>query len=187
MLERLNRIRTPEAPAPMSTRVARTVGLLVFGLAIGAAAKLLDIYTINIGEIFSRLSVWVFICSFIAAYSASPQRAAVNVFAFCGGMLAAYYLTAELTSSIYSMRFVAGWAVFALFSPLFAAVVWYARGRGAAAKLITCAAAAVMLLAAALLFDGVRISDVALASATVGLLIQPARRRRTASSPTSRA
>ena len=71
--------------------------------------KLLDIYTTNLGNIFSQVSVWIFLCTLISVYSNSAIRAAVNVFGFCMGMLLTYYITAEMTASVYSLTFVYGW------------------------------------------------------------------------------
>ena len=95
----------------------------------GALIKLLDIYTTNLGNIFSQVSVWIFLCTLISVYSNSAIRAAVNEFGFCMGMLLTYYITAEMTASVYSLTFVYGWTIFALFSPLMGFCVWYSKGK----------------------------------------------------------
>lgn len=141
------------------------------GLLTGAVIKMLDIHTTNLGNIFSQLSVWILICSAVAVYSSTAKRAAVNVLLFCEGMLATYYLTAELTGSHYSLTFVYGWAAFSLCAPVFAFFTWYAKGKGCVSRLLTVGVIGVMLFAAAALFDGIRFSDLVLAALTAAILL----------------
>lgn len=153
--------QTPKTRAALHTLCAAAAGLL-----LGTAAKFADLYTQNLGNIFSEASVWIFLCTLLAAYSSTPKRAALRVFLFCAAMLGAYYLTAELTHSVYSLTFVRGWAVVCLCSPALAAAVWYARGRGVAARLLAVGILLVMLGVAWLLFDGPGLSDIVLAALT---------------------
>jgi len=159
--------RTPKGKA-----MCHTLILSAAGLASGVIIKLLDIYTSNLGNLFSRMSVWIFLCVLISAYSSTPKRAAVNVFVFCAGMLLTYYLTAELTQSPYSFAFIVGWTVFSLFSPLMAYLTWFARGQGVFAWILTVGIVVVMLIIAVVLFDKIRITDVALAAVTVIALLK---------------
>ena len=132
---------------------------MILGLLLGAAAKWLDITTTNLGNIFSELSIWILLGAWIAITSKNPRRASLNVFLFCAGMLFTYYLTAELTGSVYSKTFIYGWSVVTLFSPLLAYVTWHAKSPNALAKMISAGIIAVALLASALLFDGPRLAD----------------------------
>ena len=166
----LQQIRVPNGQVPLQRMLLHSLGIAAAGLVTGAAIKLLDIYTTNLGNIFSRLSVWILICSAIAGHSATPKRAAVNVFLFCAGMLATYYLTAEWTRSPYSFSFIYGWAAFSLCSPVFAFFTWYARGTGIPAKLLTAGIIVALLIAAAVLFDGIKASDWIIAILTVAVL-----------------
>jgi len=43
----------------MKRRIVNPLSMLCFGLAIGAAARLLDIFTTNLGEVFSQMAVWI--------------------------------------------------------------------------------------------------------------------------------
>lgn len=133
---------------------------LLAGLAVGAGIRLLDIYTTNLGNVFSQLSVWILICTALAVFSPNPRLAAAKVFTFCAGMLATYYLVAEISGGVYGMSFVYGWAVVTLVSPFAAYAVWYARGRGAAANIIAVGVILVMLAGEVLLFDKLRVSDI---------------------------
>lgn len=166
----LNGIRMPQGKTPLNEAFVRTMLAAAFGILLGVAAKLLDIYTENLGNIFSQMSVWIFICTVMAVLSKSPWRAAANVFCFCIGMIVAYYLTAHLTESVYSLTFVYGWAAFSLASPLLAFCTWYSAGKGAAANIIAALIILVMLAAAAILFDKIRIADLLLAAATAGVI-----------------
>lgn len=172
MIKMLNKIRAPGVKLPLPKALLNTALIAFFGVLIGIASKLFDIYTTNLGNIFSRMSVWIFICAVIAVFSRSPFRAGVNVFLFCIGMLAAYYVTAELLSSVYSMQFVYGWTLFALLSPVLGFCAWYARGNSAVSKIIAAEIIIVMLAAAVILFDKIRISDIALAVITGFILLK---------------
>ena len=149
---------------PKNGKAYSIAAALVLGLAAGAAVRLLDIRTEFLGNLFSRLPVWILICTALSVYSASPAYAATKVFCFCAGMLCTYYLTAELTHGVYGMSFVCGWGVVTLLSPLAAAAAWYAGGQGPAARIIGAGIISVMLLSAWLLSDRIRFSDLVCAA-----------------------
>ena len=92
--------------------------IFVMGGAFGVLSKILDIYTQNLGNIFSQMSIWILLGSLIAIFSKTKGKAALNVFVFCIGMLITYYITAELTNSVYGMTFIYGWAAFSVCSPV---------------------------------------------------------------------
>lgn len=166
------RIRKPQKRIPLNRAVIYSMGIMACGLITGVGVKLMDIYTAHLGNIFSQMSVWIFLCSVLAVYSSTPRRAAVNVFLFCAGMLLTYYLTAEGMHSPYSMTFVYGWSVFSLFSPLLAFFTWYAKGKGTVSRLLTAGIVVVLLVLAVLLFDRIRISDLIFAVLTAVILIK---------------
>lgn len=168
----LERIRKPQKRIPLNRAVIYSMGIMACGLITGVGVKLMDIYTVHLGNIFSQMSVWIFLCSALAVYSSTPRRAAVNVFLFCAGMLLTYYLTAEGMHSPYSMTFVYGWSVFSLFSPLLAFFTWYAKGKGTVSRLLTAGIVVVLLVLAVLLFDRIRISDLVFAVLTAVILIK---------------
>lgn len=166
------RIRRPQKRIPLNRAVIYSMGIMACGLITGVGVKLMDIYTVHLGNIFSQMSVWIFLCSVLAVYSSTPRRAAVNVFLFCAGMLLTYYLTAEGMHSPYSMTFVYGWSVFSLFSPLLAFFTWYAKGKGTVSRLLTAGIVVVLLVMAVLLFDRIRISDLVFAVLTAAILMK---------------
>lgn len=172
MMNLLNKIRIPNRKTPFPKALFHTVLIAEVGVFLGVIAKLLDIYTSNLGNIFSQMSVWIFLCVVIAVLSSTPFRAAINVFSFCIGMLVAYYITAELTSSVYSMLFIYGWTVFAFLSPALGFCTWYAKGKGLISKIIFVCIILVMLLAAAILFDKIRAADIVFTVLTGFILLK---------------
>lgn len=134
-------------------------GMLLAGLFLGAASRLLDIYTENLGNIFSQMAVWILMGTLISIYSRTPKQAAWNVLAFCGGMLLTYYAVAVLTSGVYSKVMITGWTIFALFSPVLGYVTWFAKGKGVFPKIIGIGVVAVSAASSVILFDGFRIYD----------------------------
>ncbi|WP_235228613.1 DUF6518 family protein [Oscillibacter valericigenes] len=109
----------------MTSRIMNPFSMLCFGLAIGAAARLLDIFTTNWGEVFSQMAVWILMGTLISIYSRTAKHAMGNVLAFCLGMLVTYYFVAALSHGVYSMGFVIGWTVFALCSPVMAYFAYF--------------------------------------------------------------
>ena len=113
----------------MTRRILNPFAMLCFGLAIGVVARLLDIFTTNLGEIFSQMAVWILMGTLISIYSRTAKQAMVNVLAFCLGMLLTYYVVAALSHGVYSMEFIIGWTVFALCSPVMAYFAWLTKER----------------------------------------------------------
>ena len=109
--------------------------IFVMGGAFGVLSKILDIYTQNLGNIFSQMSIWILLGSLIAIFSKTKGKAALNVFVFCIGMLITYYITAELTNSVYGLTFIYGWAAFSVCSPVFALLTWMTKEKELLARL----------------------------------------------------
>lgn len=135
------------------------VGMLLAGLFLGAVSRFLDIYTQNLGNIFSQMAVWILLGTLISIYSRTPKQAAWNVLAFCGGMLLTYYAVAILTSGVYSKVMITGWTIFALFSPVLGYVTWFAKEKGVFSKIICIGVVAVSAASSIILFDGFRVYD----------------------------
>lgn len=116
--------------------VLQTAVFLLFGLFLGFASKWLDLNNEFFGVLFSRIMIWFVLCTSIAVYSKKPINAAANVFAFCIGMLTAYYLAAIWWDAVWGNTFMYGWVVFSLCSPFFAFLTWYAKGKDMFAVLL---------------------------------------------------
>ena len=134
--------------------------MFLLGAVLGVVSKLLDIYTQNLGNIFSQMSVWILLGTLIAIFSKTKGKAAMNVFVFCIGMLITYYITAKLTNSVYSMAFIYGWVAFSLCSPVFAVLTWMTKEKGALPKILSVGILLVTLLISIVLFSGPRIYDI---------------------------
>ena len=135
------------------------LSMLLSGLLLGIAARLFDIYFQNLGEIFSQMAIWILLGTGFAIYSPTKKAAMGNIFPFCMGMLAAYYVTAAITHGVYSRTFIIGWTVFALPSPVMAYFAWMAKEPGAFSKIIAAGIAAVSVMSSVLLFDHLRLYD----------------------------
>ena len=135
------------------------LAMFIIGLCAGILSQLLDIYTQNLGEIFSQMAVWIFFGTLISIYSNTPKKAAANTLAFCLGMLITYYAVAALSHGVYGIAFIIGWTIFALCSPVMAYFAWMTKQKGVFSKIISIGIVAVSVLSSVLLFDRLRIYD----------------------------
>ena len=143
----------------MKRKVMNPFAMLCFGLAMGTAVRLLDIFTTNWGEVFSQMAVWILMGTLISIYSRTAKQAMGNVLAFCLGMLVTYYFAAALSHGAYSMKFIIGWTVFALCSPVMAYFAWLTKKQGIFPKIVSVGIIAVSILSSIALFDRPRIYD----------------------------
>ena len=104
--------------------------MFIIGLCAGILSRLLDIYTKNLGEIFSQIAVWILLGTLISIYSETPKKAAANTLSFCLGMLIMYYTVAALSHGVYDKSFIIGWTLFALCVPVLAYVTWMTKQKG---------------------------------------------------------
>ena len=163
-------IRKSGQPITFSKAIIHFVLISCLGLITGVLIKLFDLYTTNIGNIFSQTSVWIFICTLISVSSNSAVRASVNVFSFCMGMLVTYYITAEMTASVYSHSIAYGWTVFAFFCMPMGFCIWYAKGKHWLSRIISIGIILIMLVTSTVLFDKIRVSDILFAVLTSMIL-----------------
>lgn len=133
--------------------------MFCIGLILGVISRLLDIYTQNLGNIFSQMAIWILMGTLISIYSESKKKAMLNVFLFCIGMLITYYVVAIITKGVYSSAYIMGWSVFAFFSPLFAYFTWMTKENGVFPKIISIGIVLVSILSSIILFDRLRIYD----------------------------
>ena len=143
----------------MRKRLLNPFAMFIIGLCAGVLSRLLDIYTQNLGEIFSQMAVWILFGTLISIYSHTPKKAAGNTLAFCLGMLIAYYTVAALSHGVYDRSFILGWTLFALCSPVLAYVTWMTKQKGILPKIISMGIVGVSVLSSVLLFGRFRIYD----------------------------
>lgn len=90
----------------MRKKIVHPFAMLCFGLIIGIISRLLDIFTTNLGEIFSQMAIWILLGTLISIYSKTARKAMLNVLTFCLGMLLTYYLVAALSHGVYAKDFI---------------------------------------------------------------------------------
>ena len=143
----------------MKKYILNPFSMFILGLALGIISRLFDIYTQNLGNIFSQMSIWILIGTIISIYSNSKKQAMINIFPFCIGMLITYYVVAKITNGIYSQIFIIGWTIFALCSPIMAYFAWQSKENGLFAIIIRIGIIIVSILSSIILFDRLRIYD----------------------------
>jgi len=111
----------------------------IIGTLLGIIAKYSDTVTSNgsmgvffhpISIITTRLGMWVFLATIIAAWSKSPKIAAVRVFTLFIGVLLAYYIYSQVLFGFFPTYYFLRWGGIAVFSPLLAYMMWFSRGKG---------------------------------------------------------
>lgn len=143
----------------MRKYILNPLSMLFTGLILGVISRLLDIYTQNLGNIFSQMAIWILFGVLISIYSRTKKWAMLNILPFCIGMLVTYYFAAFVTNGVYSKIYIVGWTVFALLSPILAYFVWMTKERGIFPKIISTGVVLISILSSAILFDRLRFYD----------------------------
>lgn len=144
--------------------------MLAAGLALGVLSRVLDIYTQNLGNVFSQFAVWILIGTVVSVYSRTQKRAMLYVLLLCAGMLVTYYITAAVTQGVYSRTFILGWTAFALCTPVLAYAAWLAKERGTLAFIIRIGIPIISFTTSILFFDRLRVYDFLLNAVLVYVL-----------------
>ena len=140
-------------------KVLKPICIFIIGLVLGALSRFFDIYTQNLGNIFSQFAIWILIGTVMSIYSKTKKKAMLNVLVFCIGMLITYYLAAFLTRGVYSGIFIIGWSLFALCSPIMAYFAWLSKEKGLFPKIICVGIVLVSFLSSVIFFDRLRAYD----------------------------
>lgn len=138
-------------------KILNPFGMFITGLMLGGISRLLDIYTQNLGNMFSEFAIWILLGTIISIYSESKKKAMLNILPFCIGMLITYYVVAALTNGVYSKTFIIGWSIFALLSPIMAYFAWMTKEKGIFSKMISIGIVLTSVLSSIVLFDKLRI------------------------------
>lgn len=140
-------------------KILNPLCMFILGLILGVISRLLDIYTTNLGNIFSQMAIWILFGVLISIYSSSKKKAMLNIFPFCIGMLITYYFVAFITKGFYSNTFIIAWTIFAFCSPILAYFTWMTKQKGIFPKIISIGIILVSMLSSIVLFDRLRIYD----------------------------
>ena len=143
----------------MKKVILNPIGMFVSGLILGIISRLLDIYTDNLGNIFSQMAIWILFGVLISIYSSSKKKAMLNIFPFCIGMLITYYFVAFITKGVYSNVFIIGWTIFAFCSPIMAYFTWMTKSKGVFSKIISICIILLSFSSSIILFGRLRIYD----------------------------
>ena len=143
----------------MRKYILNPISMFLLGLILGVISRLLDIYTQNLGNVFSQMAIWILIGTIISIYSKTKKKAMLNIFPFCIGMLITYYFVAFITKGVYSDTFIIGWTLFAFCSPIFAYFTWMTKEKGIFSKIISIGIVLISTLSSIVLFDRLRIYD----------------------------
>lgn len=138
----LYKIRTPNRDTKLSVQIAHSILILLFGIVLGVVSKWLDCMSLddtvwwqhileilNLGNVFSELSIWLLIALTIPVYSNTPLRASLNVFLFFAGMCSSYHLYTIIFAGFNPQRYMMIWYVFTLLSSVLAFICWFCEGK----------------------------------------------------------
>ena len=151
-------------------KILNPLCMFILGLILGVISRLLDIYTTNLGNIFSQMAIWILFGVLISIYSSSKKKAMLNIFPFCIGMLITYYFVAFISKGVYSNMFIIAWTIFAFFSPILAYFTWMTKQKGIFPKIISIGIILVSILSSIILFDRLRIYDFIINAITIYFL-----------------
>lgn len=136
----LNHIRNIEKEMSVGRKIVNTILILGLGVILGTFSKFLDHTAANdlpfifeyldISNFLGRFAIWLLIALYIAVYSRSSIRAALNVLVFFVGMVSSYYLYSNFVAGFFPKSYAMIWFGFTAVSPLLAFICWYAKGRG---------------------------------------------------------
>lgn len=143
----LEQVRKPQNNISFTKQIAATVGIILFGFALGVLQKQMDGAPVNallvvmqqfdVGNYFGRLAIWILLATIISVYAKSPLRAAINTFFFFISMLAGYYLYCNYILGFLPRTYMMMWIVVAFASFFMAYICWYAKGEGVIAIFIS--------------------------------------------------
>lgn len=141
MIEKLNKIRTPDKNIKIKNKIINTILIFAFGIVLGIVAKWLDnlaidnsiwwqqiIGNLNLNNVLSEFGIWLLIALAISVYSKSPLRAALNVFLFFVGMNVSYHLYTIMFSGFNPKSYMMIWYGLTVVSPFLAFICWYSKG-----------------------------------------------------------
>ena len=163
------KVRTPKKDMSLKIQIMVTIGIIVFGFALGVFQKWMDgsannllpllLQQLDIGNYFGRLAIWILLATVISVYSKSPLRASINTFSFFISMLMGYYLYCNYVLGFLPKTYMMIWVVIAFATFFIAYICWYAKGKGIIAIIISSTIIGVLFAQAFNLTQGFYIYD----------------------------
>lgn len=151
----LEKVRTPKKDVSLKTQIIATIGIILFGFALGVFQKWIDgsannllpllLQQLDIRNYFGRLAIWILLATVISVYSKSPLRASINTFSFFISMLMGYYLYCNYALGFLPKTYMMIWVVISFASFFMAYICWYAKGKGITAIIISSIIVGVLL------------------------------------------
>jgi len=144
---KLIQVRVP-SDATTKQKILSILAAIAVGVILGIAAKLVDSPAINpvFTDVGDRLGIWIFVATLLSVYSYSPQLAAIRIFAFFGSMLTVYYVYTTFVLHFFPGKAILFWGIVAAVSPVCAYIMWYARGNGWLATIISALPVTVLMV-----------------------------------------
>lgn len=140
--KKLNSIRAPK-PITRERAALITFGIFACGVVLGCFSKWLDnlalddavwwhrlFESLDLGNFFSDLAVWLLAALIVAVFSCSPLLAALHVVSFFAGMCLSYHVYTVCFSGFNPLSYMLRWYAVTLLSPIPAVLCWYAKGAG---------------------------------------------------------
>ncbi len=140
MKNKLNNIRKPDYSLSLKRKIINTSLIFIFGILLGIFSKWVDnlsiddsiawqhfIGSIDLRNILSEMTIWIFIAINLSIFSKTPLRAALNVFSFFLWMVLAYHLYTIMFSGFNPRNYMMIWYGFTIVSPILAYICWYSK------------------------------------------------------------
>ena len=150
---KLREIREVNTEVTRYSKIFNSVIMFLIGSVMGYITRWLytneqDASNIQtaILTILSSIVIWVVIALAISFFAASPQRAALNVLLFFGGMCVSHYIFCILHKMDNPIDYMKMWFILTLAATIIAPIFWFGKGVGSRSVVIDVVIITVMTL-----------------------------------------
>ncbi len=146
----LQKIRKPVKSTNYAKMLMVTFGIFWVGVLLGCLSWYLTYHQSDMPKILQTigkildlkrfmggLSPWLTAGICVSAFSLSAFRAEINIFFLNFGMVLSYYVYTWEFTGIWPKYYLLSWLILLLFGPVFGLIVWYGKGDGMIAVLIS--------------------------------------------------